>query len=358
MQEEVVMPIQRIGLVAVVALALLLTAGCDSAGEDSMPPKVAITSPLANAKVGGTVTLQATASDDAEVEKVEFFANNQRVGTSISEPWTYQWNTADYAEGDYLLQARAYDSAGNEGMSNPVQVRVGRPLELTFTNELFTSISISVTGEEPRDIPAGGSTTYFFEVNPELVTYDAETYGKSSGGARIGLRINWEDRVIDVTGRRTKGINLTLSSDYFFLYLRNDGGVNLTPLYVNYGGFLETQDNILIPPDNTKYSVGYYRAHTDTQVRAYIQNGDGGYVYWNQGTHFNFPFTQNQSVTLVNTHEGNNRLAGYGRTEGYTEPLGVTSTALPAEIFQTEVLSRASDEEEEAHEFHAGEAEE
>ena len=346
----------------ITALTILVSTlwlqGCDSAVEDNTPPKVAITSPLANAKVGGIVTLQATASDDSKVEEVEFFANNQPIGTSINEPWTYQWNTANYSEGDYLLQARAYDSANNEGTSDPIQVRVGRPLELTFTNRLFTDISISVAGEEPRDISAGSSTTYFFEVSPELVTYNAETYGKSSAGARIGLRITWIDRKIDVADERTREINLTLSSDFFFLYLRNDGGVNLTPLYVNYGGSSETQDNILIPPDNTKYSIGYYRAYTDTQVRAYIQSGDGGYVYWNQGTNFSFPFTQNQSVTLVNTYEGNNRLAGYGKTEDYTEPLGVASTALPAEIFEKEVLTRASDEEGVVHEFHVGKAEE
>lgn len=315
-------------LCAVLSLVVWLP-GCDSMGGDDTPPKVTIKSPLANARIGGTVTLEATASDDSGVEKVEFYVNDQRIGTSIAAPWTHRWNTLNFAEGNHLLQARAYDAAGNEGESAVVRVEVGRPLEFTFINRVFTDIAIEVEGKAPRSIPAGENATYYFDVNPEQISYTAETAGQTSDGNRIGLKINWRNQSIDVEGNRTRKVSLVLSNDFFFLYMRNDGNVRLGPLYVNYGLSSQTKDNLLLPPDGTKYRIGYYRAYTNTQVRTYVENGNGQYVYWNQGTHFDLPFTQNQSVTLFSTYDGSSMSAGRGVDESYTEAVGSSVMARP-----------------------------
>jgi len=57
-------------------------------------------------------------------------------------------------------------------------------------------------------------------------------------------------------------------------------------------------DNIIIYNTGVTYRIGYYRAFTNTEVRAYWQDMPTWYYYWIQGTHFSLPFTNNQSVVL------------------------------------------------------------
>ena len=76
------------------------------------------------------------------------------------------------------------------------------------------------------------------------------------------------------------------------------GVSGFTPLYVNYGLAEQTVDYILIPNDYVKYNIGYYYAYTNTVVRAYYEDSPNWYTYWQN---INFPWTDNQSVSLVNT---------------------------------------------------------
>jgi len=329
-------------LLALLVILTTVSAGCDWLGRDETPPEVEIERPAADATVGGMVTVEATAFDEAGVEEVEFYVDGQRLGASSEAPWTYEWNTLDVEEGSHQLSARARDAAGNEGESETVDIEVGRPLTFTFTNQLYTDIEIEVDGKRPRSISPGGSTTYYYEVNPGQVDYEAETYGQTSSGNRIGLRIVWRNRTIGVEGRRTRTVNLTLSDDFFFLYMRDDGGVDLNPLYVNYGRSAQTRDNIIIPADGTRYRIGYYRAYTDTQVRAYHRNGGGRYTYWNQGTHFDLPFTRNQSVTLVANPEKSKGIAGYGTDASYVAPVDAASAGL---VMEATDVSHVADRE-------------
>lgn len=57
---------------------------------------------------GGTVLLEATASDsDGTITKVEFFAGATKLGEKTSAPWTFNWQPAN---GTYSLTARATDN--------------------------------------------------------------------------------------------------------------------------------------------------------------------------------------------------------------------------------------------------------
>ncbi len=81
--------------------------------NDTSPPTVSITSPLANAIVKGTVTVKATALDNVKISKVEFYLNGVLKGTDTSSPYTYSWVTTSGIDGIYTLTAKAYDTAGN-----------------------------------------------------------------------------------------------------------------------------------------------------------------------------------------------------------------------------------------------------
>jgi hypothetical protein len=91
---------------------------------DNVAPNVALTSPAPGAALRGTVALEANASDDVAVARVEFYAGGALVGAVAAAPWSVAWNASSLATGSYALVARAYDAAGNLADSAPVTVAV------------------------------------------------------------------------------------------------------------------------------------------------------------------------------------------------------------------------------------------
>ncbi len=91
---------------------------------DTTPPSVTLTAPAAGSTVGGTITLAATATDDTGVARVEFLVDGMAKGSDATAPFTLAWNTTTAASGAHVLQARAYDAAGNVGTSTSVSVTV------------------------------------------------------------------------------------------------------------------------------------------------------------------------------------------------------------------------------------------
>jgi chitinase len=89
---------------------------------ESVPPVVSLSSPANNTAVGGTVSITASASDNVGVTKVEFYVNGLLRATDSASPYAYSWITSSLAIGTYTLTAKAYDAAGNVGVSNSVVV--------------------------------------------------------------------------------------------------------------------------------------------------------------------------------------------------------------------------------------------
>jgi hypothetical protein len=70
-------------------------------------------------------------------------------------------------------------------------------------------------------------------------------------------------------------------------------------LYVNYGLSSQTVDYIVVSNTGIKYTVGYYKAWTNSNVRIYYQDLPGNYYFWDYGTHFTLPWEVNQYVSLA-----------------------------------------------------------
>jgi hypothetical protein len=95
--------------------------------NDLVAPTTSITSPTAGSTVSGTVTLQATAADDrGTIARVEFYVGTTYVGMDTTAPYTFAWNTANFATGTQGLRSRAVDAAGNNAFSATVSVTVTR----------------------------------------------------------------------------------------------------------------------------------------------------------------------------------------------------------------------------------------
>ncbi len=102
--------------------------------NEFIAPTVSLTSPAAGARVDGTVRLEATASDNVSVTRVEFYAAGQYLGVDASAPYGIDWNTAGLTGGTtYNLAAYAYDPTGNVGAAfQTVTVHRNQPPQVTL----------------------------------------------------------------------------------------------------------------------------------------------------------------------------------------------------------------------------------
>ncbi len=216
---------------------------------------------------------------------------------NTNEYVTVSVDRSGFLNGDYSGEVRISSNGGSATVF--ITMSVQSTFYLRFRNKVFTDIAITVVGQGSYTIGLQDSITINYPSNPGSFTYSAETSGKTTSGTQVGEKIVW-NFTHDVSGLSSKTYNLVVNEDFFFIYIRNGGTVDLNPFHVNYGTSNETVDNIVIPPDSVKYRTGYYKAFTDTEVRAYWDNTTL-YTYWIQGTHFTLPFTQSQSVSLLST---------------------------------------------------------
>lgn len=90
---------------------------------DTQPPTVSITSPQSGAKVtkNTNVTIYATAQDNVEVAKVEFYINNTLQCTDTVAPYSCTFKTVNKGGVKIPLEARVYDTV-NLWSSRGIQV--------------------------------------------------------------------------------------------------------------------------------------------------------------------------------------------------------------------------------------------
>jgi subtilisin family serine protease len=99
--------------------------------NDLTPPQVAITSPVEGASASGTVLVEADASDNRQVTRVEFYAGGVLVGSSSSAPYRVAWDTRGFASGNQTLVSKAYDG-WSVAASQPVTVFINNPGNARF----------------------------------------------------------------------------------------------------------------------------------------------------------------------------------------------------------------------------------
>ncbi|NOT62821.1 MAG: S8 family serine peptidase [Acidobacteria bacterium] len=99
----------------------LITVTVSNATSDVTRPVVSISSPTGG-NVGGLVSVAVSATDNVGVVKVELYVDGGLVSTATAAPFVNKWNTRKAATGAHTLQCRAYDAAGNVGISSIVIV--------------------------------------------------------------------------------------------------------------------------------------------------------------------------------------------------------------------------------------------
>lgn len=139
---------------------------------DTEAPKVAITSPAAGAKVGTSVTVKASITDDTGVTKATLLADGQALKSLASPPWEL---TASLAAGPHTLVVEALDAAGNKGSATVV---------------------VTVETALPTPPPGGGT-------EPPPSTGDTQaprvTIGSPAEGATVATTLTLQATVVDDT---------------------------------------------------------------------------------------------------------------------------------------------------------------
>jgi hypothetical protein len=110
---------QGLMFAALCSLIVLVSCGDDNKPTDSTDPEIAILVPAANATVtDGDVLIQAEATDNEDVAKVEFFIDGTKIGedlTGTAHVYEYTWDASGLTSGSiHAIRARAIDTSDND----------------------------------------------------------------------------------------------------------------------------------------------------------------------------------------------------------------------------------------------------
>ena len=98
----------------------------DNIEEDSIHPNVVIIEPASGQTVSGNVYIEALATDNSGIDRVEFFINADLAYIdSIGPDYNYTWTTDTLPDDqDYIISLIGYDLVNNEGPSTPITVHL------------------------------------------------------------------------------------------------------------------------------------------------------------------------------------------------------------------------------------------
>jgi subtilisin family serine protease len=94
---------------------------------DNAAPTVALTSPASGATLNGVVSLQADAADNEGVIRVDFLVDGVLLASDTTAPYSVDWDSGSWLNGNHTLLARAHDAANNVASSAQVTVSTNHP---------------------------------------------------------------------------------------------------------------------------------------------------------------------------------------------------------------------------------------
>lgn len=118
---------------------------------NSVSPTVTMSSPVDGDIVSGPVTINADASDDQGVTRVELWKDNTLVKTQYLPPYTFTWASIQDTNATHTLQVRAYDVVDNVGVSPTITVLSDNFVDTTKPVVVLTNPSTSTSTVNPMN---------------------------------------------------------------------------------------------------------------------------------------------------------------------------------------------------------------
>ncbi|HEX9804886.1 MAG TPA: Ig-like domain-containing protein, partial [Candidatus Dojkabacteria bacterium] len=233
----------------------------------TFPPSVTLTNPDDGDSFSApaNITLTADASDsDGTVERVEFYRDNNLIGTDTTSPYSLDW--LNVQAGSYVLKARAYDNDENFADSSSITITVSSPSPtstptptpaaggsvtpnvINFINIINVTVirnddSVIITWQ--TNIPSDGAITYQI-IDPETGEIISEGTLQSENGFgtdhRVVIEGVDEGQQVDfnIINGDTEGlanivieaVNVSRGEEEIVLCFETNIGVNATLNYV------------------------------------------------------------------------------------------------------------------------------
>ncbi|MBD3293851.1 MAG: SUMF1/EgtB/PvdO family nonheme iron enzyme [Armatimonadia bacterium] len=217
-------------LLIVLVFAVASCSDDDSTGsKDSTAPLVEIQTPWDGTTREGVVDVVIAASDNSEVKRVEFYANDTLVGTDTTAPYELEWDLSSYADGTQIeIYAKAVDIHGNakttttwtltKGPSRPPNASITGPADGWTVMQGYLT-TFTGTAKDPED----GALTN------ENIAWSSDLQGSLDVGLSLDYRgLIIGDHVITMTATDSDGntvtqtINITVTeNDQDYAYVQN-----------------------------------------------------------------------------------------------------------------------------------------
>ena len=194
---------------------------------DTIPPLVAIASPVTGQLLADVVSLSASASDSVGVAGVQFRVDGLAVGAEdTAPPYSISWDTRTVSNASHAVTAVARDAAGNSTTSVSVAVVVSNgdvtPPVLSLVSSSGVSSSGATVGwttSEPADTQIDYGTTTAYGSSTTLAPALVISHSQPLGGLAVATLYHYRARSRDAAG------NLAVSGDFTFTTLAAPGSI-------------------------------------------------------------------------------------------------------------------------------------
>lgn len=139
---------------------------CHDAPPDTARPQAALDQPTGDAVIRGLQPLQATASDDDHVARVDFLVDTTVVASDTSAPFRADWDSTTFADGVRTMRARAVDATGNSRITSPRPVLIDNLLPETTIRSGPAVATRALTATFVFDSEPGATFTCTFDRRP------------------------------------------------------------------------------------------------------------------------------------------------------------------------------------------------
>jgi chitodextrinase len=151
---------------------------------DTTAPIVSLTAPTDGSAPTLTFPISATASDDLDLNRVEFYADSLLINTIYTAPFTFNWNSYAVHNGTHVITAKAIDGSGNVAtqavtisLNNPPPAIIGDLNNDHKVNLYDLSIFLSHWGKSGAGDFNNNGRVDIFDLSVLLSHYGQDTSG-------------------------------------------------------------------------------------------------------------------------------------------------------------------------------------